>query len=44
MLYAMKGKDPSPEECSELDAWQIRTQAVNVPQLDDSRCVVYLSK
>lgn len=44
VLYAMKGKDPQADELAGLDAWQIDVRQIVVPQLDDSRCVVYLQK
>lgn len=42
VLYAMKGKDPQAEELAGLEAWQMTVCQIVVPQLDDSRCVVYL--
>ncbi|VEG13527.1 16S rRNA (guanine(527)-N(7))-methyltransferase RsmG [Moraxella cuniculi] len=42
VLYAMKGKPPSQQEFTELDAWQIEACPIAVPQLNDDRCVVYL--
>ncbi len=44
VLYAMKGKPPTDEELARLSAWQIHTQTVKVPQLDESRCVVFLTQ
>ena len=43
-LCAMKGKAPSDEELQALsDAWQIRTIALKVPRLQDSRHLIELS-
>ena len=43
-LCAMKGKAPSNEELQALsDAWQIRTIALKVPRLQDSRHLIELS-
>jgi len=43
-LCAMKGKAPSDEELQALsDAWQIRTIALTVPRLQDSRHLIELS-
>lgn len=43
-LYAMKGKAPSDEELQALsDAWQIKTIALKVPRLQDSRHLIELS-
>lgn len=44
VLYAMKGKQPSKDELSALDDWQICVQPIAVPKLPDDRCVVYLHK
>ena len=43
-LCAMKGKAPSDEELQALsDAWQIKTIALKVPRLQDSRHLIELS-
>ncbi|WP_423814047.1 16S rRNA (guanine(527)-N(7))-methyltransferase RsmG [Psychrobacter sp. 219-2-C] len=43
-LCAMKGKAPSDEELQALsDAWQIKTIALKVPHLQDSRHLIELS-
>lgn len=43
-LCAMKGKAPSNEELQALsDAWQIKTIALKVPRLQDSRHLIELS-
>jgi len=43
-LCAMKGKAPSDEELQALsDAWQIRTIALKIPRLQDSRHLIELS-
>lgn len=44
VLYAMKGKNPTDEELASLADWHISVKPISVPQLDDSRCVVYLQK
>lgn len=42
VLYAMKGKLPTTEDLANLSDWQIEIQPIEVPQLSDERCVVYL--
>lgn len=44
MLYAMKGKTPTEAELAGLDVWQIETRVLDVPHLNEDRCVVYLTK
>lgn len=44
MLYAMKGKAPSVDELTALSDWQIHTKTIQVPELGDDRCVVYLGR
>lgn len=44
VLYAMKGKTPSQTEISALDHWQIDIKVLNVPKLNEYRCVVYLNR
>ncbi|MDO4427371.1 MAG: 16S rRNA (guanine(527)-N(7))-methyltransferase RsmG [Moraxella sp.] len=44
VLYAMKGKTPTPSDLINLTDWQIEIQPIEVPQLSDERCVVYLKK
>ncbi|UTO05887.1 16S rRNA (guanine(527)-N(7))-methyltransferase RsmG [Moraxella sp. FZLJ2107] len=44
MLYAMKGKVPSDDEKQSLDVWQISVKTIQVPKLNDDRCVVYLNR
>lgn len=44
VLYAMKGKTPTPDDLMNLTDWQIEIQPIEVPQLSDERCVVYLKK
>ena len=44
VLYAMKGKTPTADEIEALPAWQTEVRVLNVPKLNEDRCVVYLTK
>ncbi|MFL1732514.1 16S rRNA (guanine(527)-N(7))-methyltransferase RsmG [Moraxella oculi] len=44
MLYAMKGKHPTADDLVNLTQWQTRIKSIEVPQLNDERCVVYLQR
>ncbi len=44
MLYAMKGKAPSVDDLTALSDWQTHTKTIQVPELGDDRCVVYLGR
>lgn len=44
VLYAMKGKPPTTDDTANLQDWQIDIKTINVPQMSDERCVVYLKK
>ena len=42
VLYAMKGKTPTADDVANLSDWQIEVKSIEVPQMSDERCVVYL--
>ena len=42
VLYAMKGKTPTADDVANLSDWQIEVKPIEVPQMSDERCVVYL--
>lgn len=44
VLYAMKGKHPSDDELTTLSDWRHVITSIQVPNLSDERCVVYLSR
>lgn len=44
VLYAMKGKSPTPDDVANLQDWQINVCPISVPKLTDERCVVFLRR
>ena len=38
----MKGKTPTADDVANLSDWQIEVKPIEVPQMSDERCVVYL--